>query len=112
MRNGFKNSEHPFIVGFRGFAYISDAQMTTMPDREHVHVRLLQPICTGSPAMRKTTGMFEVAVLAASAAAVGIVRMRATWRRTRFGTGAFLNSHRERLVALAAHHGFSTPHLR
>ena len=49
--------------------------------------------------------MFEVAVLAASAAAVGIVRMRATWRRTRFGTGAFLNSHRERLVALAAHHG-------
>ena len=62
--------------------------------------------------MRKTTGMFEVAVLAASAAAVGIVRMRATWRRTRFGTGAFLNSHRERLVALAAHHGFSTPHLR
>ena len=35
------DSEHPFIVGFRGFAYISDAQMTTMPDREHVHVRLL-----------------------------------------------------------------------
>ena len=76
------DSEHPFIVGFRGFAYISDAQMTTMPDREHVHVRSCQPICTGSPAMRKTTGMFEVAVLAASAAAVGIVRMRATWRRT------------------------------
>ena len=42
-----------------------------------------RPICTGSPAMRKTTGMVEVAVLAASAAAVGIVRMRATWRRTR-----------------------------
>ena len=54
--------------------------MTLPPGRLRLATR---QICTGSPTIRKTTGMVAVAALAASAPAVGLVSMSATWQRTR-----------------------------
>jgi hypothetical protein len=45
-----------------------------------------RPTSTGLPAVVKTTGIVEVAALAASAAAVTAVKMTATLRRTRSAT--------------------------